>query len=83
MVSNVKPMHHCSLHVVIANGGTDHWYVCNNVNTFTCFINFPEIAWVARTKTCNVVPHTVFCARRENGLATRDYSQPPYGIGLG
>ena len=44
---------------------TDHRFI----NTFMCFINFPEIPWVVRTKTYNVVPQTVFC---ENGLATRD-----------
>lgn len=67
MVSNVKPLRHCSLYVVIAYDGTDHRYVCNNVNTFTCFITFPEIPWiartVARTKTCNVVTQTIFCVR--------------------
>ena len=61
MVCNVKPLHHHSLHVVIANDGTDHWGACNNVNPFTCFVNFPEIPWVARTKTCNVVAQTIFC----------------------
>ena len=44
---------------------TDHKFI----NTFMCFINFQEIPWVVRTKTCNAVAQTVFC---ENGLATRD-----------
>ena len=73
MVSNVKPLRHRSLHVVIASDGTDHWYACNNVNTFTCFINFPEIPWVVRTKTCNVVAQTVFCARLWRARSRSDH----------
>ena len=35
------------------------------IYTFMCFINFPEIPWVVRTKTYNVVAQTVFCGPRE------------------